>query len=165
MSLTKTYEFNEIINDIINTNEFQELQHELHHGISRYHHCVRVAKGTYYLSKKLHLDYERATRAALLHDFFTNKDTKNYTSKETFKVHPALAVINAKKYFDLDERQENLIASHMFPVCKTMPKYTESWITTIVDKAVAAYEMYRFKASLVMGIWIIFIFNMITIQR
>ncbi len=165
MSLTKTSEFNEIINDIINKQEFEALKDELHHGVSRYHHCLRVAKGTYLLTKKFNLDYERATRAALLHDFFTNEDTKEYKAVTTLKIHPDVAVINAKKYFDIDKMQENVIASHMFPICKVKPKYKEAWITSCVDKAVAAYEMYRFKASLVMGVWLIFIFNLIFIQK
>ena len=165
MNTNKENEFLNIINDIINNNNFSDLQNELHHGISRYNHCLRVAKGTYYITKKLNMDYERATRAALLHDFFKDTDTMLYNAKETFKIHPDIALVNAKKYFDLDYKQENIIASHMFPVCKTMPKYKEAWITSFVDKGVALYEMYRYKASLVMGIWIIFIFNIISIQR
>ena len=165
MSVKKEKEFQLIINDILNNNNFSDLQYELHHGISRYHHCLRVAKGTYLITKKLNMDYERATRAALLHDFFKDVDTVNYSAKETFKIHPDIALENAKKYFDLDYKQENIIASHMFPVCKTLPKFKEAWITSFVDKGVALYEMYRFKASLVMGVWILFIFNIISIQR
>ncbi len=165
MSFKKENEFQNITNDILNNSIFSDLKDELHHGISRYQHCLRVAKGTYYITKKLNMDYERATRAALLHDFYKDVDTVNYTTKETFKIHPDIALLNAKKYFDLDYKQENIIASHMFPVCKTLPKYKEAWITSLVDKGVAIYEMYRFKASLVMGIWILFIFNIISIQR
>lgn len=165
MGIKKEKEFQLIINDILNNNKFNDLQSELHHGISRYQHCLRVAKGTYVITKKLNMDYERATRAALLHDFYQDADTTKYTTKETFKIHPDIALVNAQKYFDLDYKQENIIASHMFPVCKTLPKCKEAWITSMVDKGVAIYEMYRFKASLVMGIWILFIFNIISIQR
>lgn len=165
MSLKNKNEFNNIIEDILKKEEFSQLKNELHHGVSRYNHCLRVAKGTYVVSKKFHLDYERATRGALLHDFFTDEDTKNYSAKETFKIHPNIALENAKNYFDIDYKQENIIASHMFPVCKVRPKYIESWITSCVDKGVAIYEMYRFKASLVMGAWILFIFNVISIQK
>ncbi len=165
MSIKKRDEFNHIISDILKIDKFSSLENELHHGISRYHHCIRVAKGTYLITKKMHMDYERATRAALLHDFFTDDDTKAYDVKETFKKHPDIALINAKKYFELDAKQENIIASHMFPVCNVKPHCKEAWITSCVDKVVALYEMYRFKASLVMGAWILFIFNMITIQK
>ena len=165
MSLNKTYEFNDIIRDIIDKKEFQQLKDELHHGISRYHHCIRVAKGTYYITKKFNLNYENATKAALLHDFYTNEQMKDFNSKEAFRLHPDLALENAKNLLGLDKLQENIIASHMFPVCKEKPKYIEAWVTSILDKGVAIYEMYRYKASLVMGIWILFIFNIISIQK
>lgn len=165
MSLQKTYEFDQIVNDITNHEHFLELKHELHHGISRYEHSLRVAKMTYVITKRLNLDYERATRAALLHDFFTGKDTISYNAKDTLKVHPSIALLNAKKYFDIDEKQSNMIEAHMFPICNVMPKYKESWIVTSADKIVASHEMYRYKAQMVLGIWLIFLFNVIAMQK
>ncbi len=165
MSLKKTSEFLQIVDDIINNEKFLALKHELHHGISRYEHSMRVAKMTYMMTKKMHLDYERATRAALLHDFFIDKDTECYTTKETFKVHPKIALINAKKYFDIDKKQANMIEAHMFPVSNIIPKYKESWIVTLSDKIVASHEMYRYKAQMAIGIWLIFLFNVIAIQK
>lgn len=165
MSLKQTYEFDQIVNDIIENDKFKELKHELHHGISRYEHSMRVAKITYRISKKCNLDYERITRAALLHDFFTDEDTVEYNTKETLKKHPMVASINAKKYFDIDTMQENIIETHMFPITKELPKYAGSWVVTSADKLVAAHEMYRYKAQMAIGIWLIFIFNIIAIQK
>ncbi len=165
MSLNETCEFESIINDITNNELFCKLKRELHHGISRYEHSLRVAKMTYIISKKFHLDYERTTRAALLHDFFLDEQTKNYNARKTLHIHPEIALENAKFYFDLDKKQENIIASHMFPLCKELPKYKESLIVTLSDKLVATHEMYRYKASLMLGIYMIFLFNMIAIQK
>lgn len=165
MSLIDTYEFNSIINDIANHEEFLKLKEELHHGISRYEHSMRVAKMTYEMTKKLHLDYEKATRAALLHDFFFDCDLADYDAKETLKIHPDYALQNALKYFDVDTKQANMIRSHMYPVYLEKPKYAESWLLTLADKIVAVHEMYRYKAALTIGIWTIFLFNMITIQK
>ncbi len=165
MSLKSTWEFDNIVKDINNNDKFQDLKGELHHGISRYEHSMRVAKWTYLVTKNTKLNYEDATRGALLHDFYTDDDTKNYNTKETLKFHPEIALLNAKKYFDINNKQENIIASHMYPLGVAKPKYVESWIISAIDKGVAVYEMYRYKASLVMGIWIIFIFNLISIQR
>ncbi len=165
MGLKETYEFESIINDITNHPKFLKLRQELHHGISRYEHSLRVAKMTYKISKKMNLDYERATRAALLHDFFLDEQTTEYNARKTFKIHPLIALENAKKCFDLDQKQENIIASHMFPVCNTLPKYKESYIVTLSDKLVATHEMYRYKAALMMGVYLIFLFNMISIQK
>ena len=165
MSLKKAYEFDQIVSDIANHEEFLALKHELHHGISRYEHSMRVAKMTYSVTKKAKLDYERATRAALLHDFYTDKDSEGYNSKDTFKVHPKIAAMNAKKYFDIDKKQENMIEAHMFPISAVNPKYKESWIVSVADKVVASHEMYRYKAQMVIGIWLIFLFNVIAIQK
>lgn len=165
MSLEKKQEFEEIVKDILNHNEFKMLDHELHHGISRYGHSLRVAKYAYRVSKKLHWNYVNITRAALLHDFYLDDQLEEYGVAKTWCKHPEIALANAKKYFELDERQENMIISHMFPSCKIMPKYKESFLVTCVDKCVSFYEMYRFKASLVLGIWAIFVFNMLTLQK
>lgn len=165
MSFLQKQEFHEIVKDILNHDDFKKLDLELHHGISRYGHSMRVAKYTYCVAKKLHWDYESITRAALLHDFFFDIQLEKFGVAKTWCKHPEMALDNAKKYFDVNERQENIIISHMFPSCKVMPKYKESWLVTCVDKFVSFYEMYRFKASLVLGIWAIFLFNMVTLQK
>lgn len=165
MSFKKCQEFENIVEDILNKKEFQALDCELHHGISRYKHSVRVARSAYKISKKLHWNYNDITRAALLHDFFLDEQLKQYNTAKTFYKHPEVALNNAQKYFSLTETQENAILSHMFPSCKVLPKYKESWLITLIDKGVSFYEMYRFKASLVLGIWTIFCFNILTLQK
>ena len=163
--MAKQNEFDSIVEDIINNNNFRELDNELHHGITRYGHSLRVAKGVYNITKKLHFHYKEATRAALLHDFYFNYQLEGKTTKECFKEHPELAYLNASKYFEISDLQKNMIESHMFPSCKVIPKYKESICLTIVDKVVALYEMQRFKVGLKLGIYLIFIFNMLTIQK
>lgn len=159
------HEFELIINDILNLNEFKELDSEIHHGISRYGHSLRVAKTCYKISKCLHLDYPNITRAALLHDFYSNEQMKQYNKYQTFVYHQEQALKNATEHFELNEIQKNMIVSHMFPFCKTLPKYKESFLLGCVDKGVSAYEMYRYKLSLILGIYMIFFFNMITLQK
>jgi uncharacterized protein len=165
MSLKNSQEFQDIISDIINNEQFQKLDTELHHGISRLNHSIRVAKYTYKISKKLKWDFKKVTRAALLHDFFFDAQLESFGIAKTWCKHPEISIQNARQYFEIDEVQENIIISHMFPSCKIMPKYKSSWLVTCVDKCVSFYEMYRFKASLVLGIWTIFLFNMVTIQK
>ena len=70
-------EFKTICKDILELNEFNKLKDVSHHGISRYNHSMRVSYYTYLITKKLHLNYKKATRAALLHDFFTD-EVKDY---------------------------------------------------------------------------------------
>jgi uncharacterized protein len=162
---TNKKEFENIVNDILINDKFKELDNELHHGISRASHSIRVAKGTYTVTKKLNLNYKNATRAALMHDFYVNEDLNTKNSFKALSEHPSKALKNAEKYYNITSLESNIIESHMFPFGNKIPKYAESWIVTLVDKTVAVYEMYRYKLSLTLGVYIIFLFNMITIQR
>ena len=166
MSINQKEEFASIINDILKNKKVKEMDSELHHGITRYGHSIRVAKATYKCAKKLRLDYVSATRAAMLHDFYLDSDfDKSIETKEKLKTHAEVAVENAKKYFNISEKEANIIGSHMFPLGNIKPKYKESWLVTSMDKSVAIYEGYRFQFALLISIWTIFIFNMIAIQR
>ena len=164
MSSKNKRDFKNIIKNIISNNKFKDMDNELHHGLSRYGHSLRVAKVTYMCAKALNLDYKSATKAALLHDFYTNDDFQELKLNK-MKNHAAIALKNAREIYDLSKKEENIIASHMYPISYVAPKYLESWLVTAVDKGVALYEIYRFKLSLVMAVWTVFLFNMITIQR
>lgn len=132
-------EFYELIKDIENNEEYNKLKYIIHHGITRYDHCMRVAYYTYLITKKLHLNYKAATRGAMLHDFFTDEvDTDKYFSY--LRRHPKLAVETAKKHFKIGKVEENIIKTHMFPITFTPPKYLESWIVDLVDDVSAIYE-------------------------
>ncbi len=158
-------EFLTIVDDILNNDKFRELDNELHHGITRYGHSYRVAKATYKVSKFFKMNYKKATRGALLHDFYLDREFNLETSKQILANHPNVALINAKQNFKISNLEANIIKSHMFPLNGVMPKYKESWVVTTVDKGVAIYEMYRFKFKLIINFWAIFIFNMITLNK
>lgn len=153
--------FNEIAKDIINTNKFNELKKESHHGLTRYIHVMRVSKFTYNISKKLHMDYVSATRAALLHDYYTSNDLENVKEFTKLSLHPRVASRNALIDFELNEIEKNAIESHMFPMGKSVPKYKESWLLTIVDKSVATYEQLNFKCRNAIALYMLFLINMI----
>ena len=165
MKKSNRTEFEKIVNDILLNNEFRELDKELHHGISRHGHCLRVAKWTYNITKKCNLNYKNATRAALMHDFYLDSELETKNCFTALSDHTKKAVETASKYYNLTSLESNIIESHMFPFGHKVPKYKESWVVTLVDKSVALYEMYRYKLSLKLGIYIIFVFNMITVQR
>lgn len=131
-------EFNSIIEPYL-INEFNKLKDINHHGITRYDHSIRVAYYTYLVTKVLHINYEEATIAALLHDFFTD-EVDNEMSIFKLRRHPKHALNNASKYFYLTDLQKDIISTHMFPVTFTPPKYLESWIVDIVDDISAIYE-------------------------
>lgn len=160
-------DFEMTCSDILTNDKFSALKHELHHGISRYDHSMRVAKLTYRFTKFLHMkNAEATTRAALLHDFYVDSDfDKGKSSVAKLASHPQIAAINAKKYYNIGKLEENIIKSHMFPMKGELPKYKESWVVSTMDKTAAVYEMCVFKFNLAINILLLFIFNLITIQR
>ena len=166
MDNSSKIEFETICEDILNNTEFKNLNKELHHGITRYEHCLRVAKTTFKLSKFIHVkDYKETTRAALLHDFYSNKEMDNLTSFEKLSAHPDLALKNAKKYYNINLIQEDIIKNHMYPATKEIPKTKEGIIVSLTDKMVAIYEMLHYKFSMQLSILLIFAFNLINIQK
>lgn len=132
-------EFFDIIEPIINNKEFQKTKNITHHGITRYDHSMRVAYISYKITKLMRLDYKETTEAALLHDFFTTEVEYENGFSRLIK-HPKYAVENAKKHFVINEKQEDIIKTHMFPITLLPPKYLESWIVDLVDDISAIYE-------------------------
>lgn len=166
--------FDSISKEILENRKFQKIAYESHHGITRMDHSLRVAKYVYKISKKLKLDYESATRAAILHDFFTNEEFGDNHGLIQGVVHPEIALQNAKGEFKLNAIEENAIESHMFPLNTKMPKYKESWILTGVDKVVAIYEYFSYKFNYTkvtdkvngkINLFGIFAFYLITMSR
>lgn len=135
-------EFFDITNDILENEDFNKLKTVVHHGMNRYDHSLRVAILSYFITKKLNLDYEKTARAALLHDFFLeeNEGKSPRVKIKNLINHPLYAVNNAGKYFELSDIEKDIITSHMFPVSYKVPKYLESWIVDFVDDGVAIYE-------------------------
>lgn len=129
----------EIVDDILKNSEFDKLKLYTHHGITRHEHCLRVSYYTYVVCKFLHLNYIEATRAALLHDFFTD-EVSNLKAWSRYRKHPTYALINSKKYYELSKLQEDIIIRHMFPVTIIPPRYIESWIVDIIDDISAIYD-------------------------
>lgn len=155
--------FYKIVKDILTNDEFNKLKNITHHGITRYDHSLRVAYYTYIISKRLHLDYEKATKGALLHDFFID-EVSSMNGLSRLRKHPEYAVINAKKYYDLSPMEEDIIKTHMFPVTFTPPKYMESWLVDIIDDVASIYERsYSMKNELVTnaGVLLIMLINYI----
>ena len=134
-------EFLKLVEDILDNKEFNKLGDINHHGITRLDHSIRVSYYSYKITKSLGLNYEITARAGMLHDFFISNIDR--TKKERFLstfTHPKYAVENSLKNFDIDEIGKNIIESHMFPIYKSLPKYSESWIVSLVDKISAIFE-------------------------
>ena len=132
-----------IVKDIIENEEYLKLKNIKHHGLDRYEHNKRVSYYSYLVCRILHLDYECAARAGVLHDFFL-EDNAVINFKEKMKLlesHPKRAFKKSLEHFELSPKEENIILSHMFPIVPNhLPKYLESWVVDIVDDWVGIGE-------------------------
>ncbi len=151
--------FDVIAKDIIEKDKFKSLKNEPHHGLSRYEHVLRVAKNTYRISKILRMDYVSATRGALLHDYYNDADYQNTKGFKKGSIHPVIALNNARREYFLNQKEENIIVSHMYPLGDVRPNCKESWIVSGIDKSVALYECERFKVKEKFFIMVTFVIN------
>ena len=135
-------DFYKIIKDIINNETFKNLKIYKHHYIyTRFEHSLSVSYYSYLVCKFLKLDYTSAARAGLLHDlFFYDCEDKFTRPKNHIKMHPKIALNNAKQLFFLNDKEQDIILKHMWPLTFSLPKYLESFIITFVDKYCAFKE-------------------------
>lgn len=158
-----------LVNDILEHKEFQKIDKIEHHQTSRLIHCLRVSYFSYKISKKLGLDYVSVARGGLLHDFFMSYSDR--TKKERFFstfTHPKYALINASNKFKLNNCEKDIIRTHMFPINIAIPRYLESWLVSLIDKAVAFYEFtsnYKYRLSSATNyLYISIIINMLKLR-
>ena len=152
-------EFQSMIQDILDNPAFQDLKNYAHHGPDNtvYDHSLATARMAYAMGGRLNLNKDALrslTRSALLHDFFgydwheewyrsfvrRYHGMRRITHMHAF-VHGEIAALRARLYFNLDEKQCEAIASHMFPLAASLPKSKEAWLLTLADKVVASKEM------------------------
>lgn len=133
-----------LVDDILSHDEFLKLKTFRHHTNHIYDHASRVSYLSYRISKALGLDYIAAARGGLLHDFFLYdwRERKATDEKRSShgKEHPFIALENAKTYFAVDAREQDIITKHMFPKTLALPRYPESVVVSISDKISAIYE-------------------------
>ena len=86
---------------------------------------------------------------AVLHDFYLyDWHEKDEERDEKYGLHgfshPEISLMNAKKYFDINENEENIIRNHMWPLTIThIPKTKEAWVVCIADKIVSLIETFK----------------------
>lgn len=148
-------EYKKIYKEFIKNNKYKKLSKENHHGSSRIEHINRVARLSYEISKFFKLDYISTTRGALMHDFFLNSEL-DYLNAKRFKTHPEKAYENSSKYFEINDKEKDIILSHMFPITKELPKYRESHIVNFADKVVSIYEFGKYQVKYASTLTIIF---------
>jgi len=165
MMYIKNKEYKNVVKNILRDNEFKKLYNIEHHGISRWEHLIKVSYYSYSIAKKLNFDYKSVARGALLHDFYLDGNERNVRKKffDTFS-HPKKALNTSLENFEINNIEQNIIVSHMFPFYYALPKYKESILVDLVDKVIGFGEMarqfgykfmYKFNYVYVLGILLI----------
>jgi uncharacterized protein len=139
-------EYMNLVFDILKNEDVQKMSDIQHHRDTRLNHSIKVSYHAYKIARHLKLDYKAVARAGLLHDFYFEQVNDQDKLKDKVYLlldkHPQDAVKNSLKYFDLNDMEKDIIRSHMFPFDIKIPKYSESWVVSMVDKAVSVKETY-----------------------
>ena len=169
------YQWYALADEVLMNDEFQKrIYMEHHRDTSVFEHCVMVSFLVYLKALKKRCNDDEilnAVVAGLLHDFYThawrctessiklgspycdhihpaNVDFDFY-EKHCF-THPKEALQNAAIHFPylMNDRVEDAILRHMFPLTKPLfryPKYIEGVLLTWIDKKSSAREISNFK--------------------
>ncbi len=128
-------EFAEIARSIINNPQILSLREIAHHrDKSRFDHVMEVAWLSFVAAKRFKLDISAVVRGALLHDLFYY-DWMNPEEAPQWHafVHPFIALRNAKKFYSLSQKEEDIIKKHMWPLTVIPPFHAESLIVALAD--------------------------------
>ncbi len=134
----------EDMKELIQSTPVQSMHNFRQHGaISCLNHCLLVSYMSYIIAHKLGLDYKSTGRGALVHDLFlyNSKADKSKAISHLFS-HSKTALENAKSNFVLNEKEENIIESHMWPLGIVLPNTKESIIVNLMDKVCAIVECF-----------------------
>lgn len=117
----------------------------IQHGcVTTYEHCMRVAAISFWLNRRLNLGCDEVSlvRGAFLHDFYLYDWHEPYPEAGLHGFsHPAIALANAEQRYTLNDRERNVIRSHMWPLTLlTPPRCREAAVVCVADKMSSATE-------------------------
>ena len=133
-------EFADQIDDLLHTPAVQNLQYyPHHHRVTRYEHVLLVAQLSFRIDRAWGLDSRAVARSALLHDLYHGGKDANYLRHS--RTHPLTALHNAMNVTTLSAKEQNIIASHMWPLCTARPRSREAWLVNAVDTLTAFVDV------------------------
>ena len=144
-------EFNQILKQYLHHPAVMKMNEYCAHGkISVYQHSLAVAQMAYLLNKKLslHGNMETLLTGAMLHDFYLYDWHDPVRKMPLFQkhgfTHPETARKNAVRYFDIDQKTQDVIRCHMWPLTiRSVPLSKEAVIVCLVDKICALKETFQ----------------------
>ena len=149
--MTDTAEFREILKRYLANPKVRQMKDYCAHGrISVLEHSVDVARIAWLLNLRTgkKADPEVLLAGAILHDFYLYDWHDAKLSFNIFKMHgythPSQACKNAVEEFDIDERVQEVIRCHMWPLTlRSMPRHREAVLVCIADKLCALKETFH----------------------
>lgn len=127
------------------TTDALRMRQYIQHGcVTTYEHCMRVAAISFWLNRRLNLGCDEASlvRGAFLHDFYLYDWHQPHPEAGLHGFsHPAIALANAEQRYTLNDRERNVIRSHMWPLTLlTPPRCREAAVVCVADKMSSATE-------------------------
>ena len=135
--------------------QVQRMREFIQHGdVTTYQHCKNVVRVSFWLNRRLHLHADETSLAvgAFLHDFYLydwHKHSTFHGLRRLFEMHgfshPGYACVNAQRVFHITKKEQDIIASHMWPLTfRHVPTCREAFIVCLADKYCAVVEsMFR----------------------
>lgn len=158
----KEKHFRLLVDEIAEDVRTQQMKNYIQHGkITTFDHCMRVAKLSYALNNALKVksNEKELIRGAFLHDYFLYDWHTDFEIKKApedwflpFKLvhkffhlhgftHPQSAMENAKRDFNLTDKEAQIIRSHMWPLTLLHPpKSREAVLVCCADKLASLQE-------------------------
>ena len=151
-------EYLECVRDILDSKVFQSMDQFIQHGYTTCkEHCIQVSYIAYEMCRNRGWDSRSAARAGLLHDLFLyDWHTHAKETGEHFHgfTHPRVAMNNAVRYFEVTEKEQNMILRHMWPLTPILPKYKEGYTILYADILCGLAEFFgHMKTWILVALW------------
>ena len=131
------------VDDLLSTKQVSSMKQWKHHfSVTTYDHSLFVSYVSFRLARRLRCDYRMSARMGLLHDLYLydGRDSSAHPGNQCFD-HPVAALNNARMLVKMNEKEENIIISHMWPLSKIRRRSKEALIVNIADKCCATVEV------------------------
>lgn len=136
-------EFEYLLRGIADDPKCQEMKKYVQHSdVSTFDHCMDVARKSFHFVRKFHIkcDERALVVGAFLHDYYLY-DWHTYGDHLHGYHHADRALFNALRDFEIEEKVQGIIFSHMWPLNLTrVPGSREALIVCMIDKIVSAKE-------------------------
>jgi len=145
LNFSENIDFYKCIEDFLASEYVQEMKQYIQHGnTTTYSHCMTVAYYSYCLCLRLPFKYDvrSVARGAMLHDFYLyDWHYPDPSHRLHGFYHAKASLVNARKHFQLNSKEADIIEKHMWPLTIThLPKCRESVVVCLVDKICSLAE-------------------------